>query len=456
MQDFDGGAGGFELGLGGGESAEGSGFEGVAAAHAHAAGVFAFGAKAGYDYAGWGEEFVGGVPDEIDDICEEGDAAVDVVLCLPETWGFPGDFEEGCHGHSGEGFLGFGGEVVFDVGEDGDGKGADAEVGGEGLRCAGFCVGDGDVVVGGGDLGDGRVVVDHVGGEGAGEAVWDAVHAADGLEHGGLPVDLLFVEFAAGEVGCDELGEFEGLVQGGLCETCSARHDEAGARCADVFALLVEVAEGGEEVEEVGGVFFGELVVEGVLVDGFGEEFGEVASGVVDDLTLLDGLAAVEDGVLHEGGAGGVDFDFEGYAEIVTVVEEIGVDGGDASGAGVEVAAILPGAGLDGAVGELDFAAVADGPGAAAGAMAGFDDGAVEAGFAKLVCGDEASDACAEDDDLFAFAEVGGELGKDGGFGSRQEAEGLHGGERSGIAADLGHALYECTTGETHREDSAL
>ena len=64
-------------------------------------------------------------------------------------------------------------------------------------------VGDGDAVVGGGDLGDGRVVVDDVA-ERFCEAVGDAVHAADGLEHGGLPVDLFFVELADGHVGGEE------------------------------------------------------------------------------------------------------------------------------------------------------------------------------------------------------------------------------------------------------------
>ena len=193
-----------------------------------------------------------------------------------------------------------------------------------------------------------------------------------------------------------------------------------------------------------------------MLVDRFGQELSEIAAGVVDNPALLDGLAVVENIGLHERGAGCVDFDFEGDAELVAVAEEMGVDRRDAGGTGVEVAAVLPRAGLDGAVGEFDFGAVADGPGATAGTVAGFDDGAVEACFAELVCGDEGGDACAEDDDLFAFAEVGGELGKEGGFGSRQETEGLHGGERSGIAADLGHSFDECTTGETHREDSAL
>ena len=90
-----------------------------------------------------------------------------------------------------------------------------------------------------------------------------------------------------------------------------------------VLALVVEVAEAAEEVEEAGGVFFGELGVEGVLVDRFGEELGDIAAGVVDDLALLDRLAAVESIGLHERGAGGVDFDLEGDAELVAVVEEM-------------------------------------------------------------------------------------------------------------------------------------
>ena len=91
MEFFDGGAGGFELGLGGGQCAEGRGLEGGVAAQAHTSEVFALGAEAcDYD-SGGREELVGGVPDEIDGVVDEGDAAEDVVLGLPETRGFPGD-----------------------------------------------------------------------------------------------------------------------------------------------------------------------------------------------------------------------------------------------------------------------------------------------------------------------------------------------------------------------------
>jgi len=125
-------------------------------------------------------------------------------------------------------------------------------------------------VVGGGDLGDGTVVVDHVA-ERFREAVGDAVHAADGLEHGCLPVDLLFVELACGQVGGEELGEAERFVENGFCGACAAACDEASTHGSGVMAVGVEVAEAAEEVEQASRVFFTELVVEGVFVDRFAE-----------------------------------------------------------------------------------------------------------------------------------------------------------------------------------------
>ena len=48
-----------------------------------------------------------------------------------------------------------------------------------------------------------------------GEGVGDAIHAADGLEHGGLPVDLFFVELSLGKVGGEEFGQ--------VAEACAER-----------------------------------------------------------------------------------------------------------------------------------------------------------------------------------------------------------------------------------------
>jgi len=109
---------------------------------------------------------------------------------------------------------------------------------------------------------------------------------------------------------------------------------------------------------------------------------------------------------------------------------------------------------LRGAVGEFDLGAFADGPAAATGAVAGFEDGAVEACFAEFVGSSHAGDACAEDDYFFPFAEVSRKLRKrrlsDGGH----EAEGLHGCKCSGVAADLGDALDEDTSGQAHCDGS--
>ena len=110
------------------------------------------------------------------------------------------------------------------------------------------------------------------------------------------------------------------------------------------------------------------------------------------------------------------------------------MDRRDAGGAGVEIVASLPLADLGGAVGELDFGALANRPAATAGAIAGFEDGAFEACLAQFVGRDHAGDASAENDNLLAFAEVGGELRKRGLADGGQEAEGLHAGKCGGVS----------------------
>jgi hypothetical protein len=80
------------------------------------------------------------------------------------------------------------------------------------VGCAGLCVGDADALCGAADFGDGRVEVDGVA-EGLGEGVGDAVHAADGLEHGGLPVELLLVEDVVPEVGVEQGAHVDGLAE---------------------------------------------------------------------------------------------------------------------------------------------------------------------------------------------------------------------------------------------------
>ena len=142
------------------------------------------------------------------------------------------------------------------------------------------------------------------GGRGASEAVADAVHAADGLEHGGLPVDLVLVELALAEVGGEQLGELERLVEDLFDRSGAGRCGEAAAGGAGVLSGVIEVAEAGEEVAEAGEVLLREDVVERMFVDGFGEQLGEVAAGIVEHPALGNGHAAVQQRRLHQGPSG--------------------------------------------------------------------------------------------------------------------------------------------------------
>ena len=89
-------------------------------------------------------------------------------------------------------------------------------------------------------------------------------------------------------------------------------------------------------------VFGGDVLVERALVDAFGEQFGDVAAGVVDHPALLDGLAAIQLVGLHERAARGVDLDLEGNVELAAITEHGGVDRRQTGGAEVLVVAFFP------------------------------------------------------------------------------------------------------------------
>jgi hypothetical protein len=215
-----------------------------------------------------------------------------------------------------------------------------------------------------------------------------------------------------------------------------------------------------EEVQHAGAVGGGEVLVERAVGDALGEQFADVAAGVVDDLALDHGLAAVGGIVLQEGGAAGVDLDFELDAELAAVAQHGGVHGGQARGADVLVVAGIEGAALRAAVEQRDGVAAADGPVAAAGAGAGFEHGAVEAEGLHLIRGDEAGDAAAEDDDLRALAGAGRDVeGRRGGFGGGlgargEEADRLHGEVGGADAAGLADTGEEVAAGDGHEGTS--
>ena len=202
----------------------------------------------------------------------------------------------------------------------------------------------------------------------------------------------------------------------------------AGAGGAAVGGEFVEVAVGFEEGGHAVAVFGREGVVEAAAVDGFAEEFADVASRVGHGLAEAEGFAAVGGWGLEVGAAAAVDFGFQCHAEGAAVAEHGLVVAGQAGGAGVEIFAVREVADLLGAVGHVDAGAAADAPVAAADAVARFDEGDAVAGLAEFPGGDEAGDAGAEHDDAGPFGRAGELQGRAiGVFG--HHAERAHGGE---------------------------
>ena len=253
------------------------------------------------------------------------------------------------------GWRGLRAEVRVEGAHDGKRHGADAVVGVGGLvRPDALAVNDGDAGCRLANARDCGTVADD-GVEARCEGEGDAVHAADGLEHGGLPLDHVFNQHAVPEIGVEELVHGERIVDGGRLGAGAGRDSVAGAVGAFEEQIGIEVAVLAEEVDHalaVGGVDF---LIERALLDALGEELGDMAASVVDHAALLDGHAAVELVGLHECTARGVDFDFEGDAELVAISEHGAVRGGQARGAGVEVVVRLEGAGLARAIGEFNF-----------------------------------------------------------------------------------------------------
>jgi len=145
-----------------------------------------------------------------------------------------------------------------------------------------------------------------------------------------------------------------------------------------------------------------------VAADRFGEKLGDVPAGVVDDLTLLDGLPSIQAIALHQRAARRVHLDFERNAEFAAVTEHGHVLRRKACGAGVEVVGLVEGAGLRRAVGHFDASAVANRPVSSAGAAACLENRAAVARLGKLPSGYQPRDSGAENHNALALAGIGG------------------------------------------------
>ena len=261
-------------------------------------------AVAADDSAAWREESVARVPDDVDGLVQEGEAAVDVFILLPEAARLPGDLVGGIvAGVLDDGFH-FGREVGINSFECGEGHGADAVVGIDGFDAAADAVLIGDAYAGAGlaDTHDLRVVADDAR-ELLLEGARNLVHAADGLEHGGLPVDDVLGEETIPQVCIEQRVHGQRIARHAGLRSGAGQHFVAGALGAGESAVGFEIAVLGEELEHALFVFCAELLIERALANAFREQLGDVAACVIDHLALLDRLAVVELVTLQKGGA---------------------------------------------------------------------------------------------------------------------------------------------------------
>ena len=189
--------------------------------------------------AALGEEVGGGQPDGAGAFHDELEAAVDVVVLLPEAAALPGHFVGARIGGLLDDLLDGRAEVAGDLLEDGERQGTEAICGFEGAGLAGLGVGDSDAGGGAADSGDGGVVADELS-ECLGERSGDLVHAADGLEHGGLHVEGLVKEHALPEVFVEQGVHIKGLEENASVVARAGLLGVTGAVAAGVLAGLVE------------------------------------------------------------------------------------------------------------------------------------------------------------------------------------------------------------------------
>src|SRR5262249_44777863 len=171
---------------------------------------------------------------------------------------------------------------------------------------------------------------------------------------------------------------------------------------------------------------------------------------VVDRLAQLDRPPGVDRLVHEQRAAAGIDLDLERDAELPAIAEHALVVAGQPRRTGVPVEAVIEIAELARAVGELERCAAADGPGAAADAIARLEHGAVVAGLAELVGGGQARHPGAEHHHLGAMVRAALERERLGDRRGADETHRLHCEIGRAVAADLRDVPQEVPTRATH------
>src|SRR5579871_1616195 len=101
----------------------------------------------------------------------------------------------------------------------------------------------------------------------------------------------------------------------------------SGTRRTGIGVIALQVSVDLEKTEHALMVFGRELFIERVLIDALSEQLGDVPSGIVDGLALLDGLAA-EGAVVHQQRTPrAVNLHFERNAELFAIAQDRFVNG---------------------------------------------------------------------------------------------------------------------------------
>ncbi len=346
-------------------------------------------------------ETVRRVPDVGDVLVGLGDAAVDPVIQFPPAGlVLQADLRGGRRGDRLQCGLDAGAEVVRDLGEDVGRQRADAVVGLDHPRTAALGVRDRNTAPLVGDVRDGRPCTDAVRADRPGEGLRYLVHAADRLEH---QHGLVEAEFE-GEVAADPAGEDLGGA-GYVPErhTRSARGGRNGRVPAEVAPLVghlvPQVSPPLEELDELLLVGGRQLLVQGSLVGGLGEQLRDIAVDIG-----LGGAVA-----LRLGHAGGLVVDVRVRVDVgehldrdaqFTAVVKRDHPLRDPRGTAVHVVPVGETGGLPVAVEVGRRVTAPDGEVAPTGTVPGLQDRTVVAGLAEFVRRGQPGDTTPEDDHL--------------------------------------------------------
>ncbi len=219
------------------------------------------------------------------------------------------------------------------------------------------------------------------------EGVGDAVHAADGLEHGRGKFRELGVQQRAPQLGMQQPIQPQRCAAGRQGAGMGKRFQVPRTKRALKGQLLGQVAIHLQKAQQARALLTAQYVIEGIALHRFGQQAGHMPARIVD--RLADRERRLPQIGPYLGAVAAVDQHFQGHTEFAAIVEERAVLARNPGRAGVEIQARIEGHGLRAAIGVGHAITLAQGPGAPADAVARLQHLYVEPGAAEFQGGDQ-------------------------------------------------------------------